>query len=194
MSTKRMPSKRMLSQRMLAGVSLLLILGMSGEGFAAVKKKKKPVDKTPPVIKITTQDLTTVYSSNSRELSSGFGRDVPAYDVMVLSGTATDNMSGVSSVLITYKACKITDYRVIFGGGNNATCGAGASPGLEQQASPCATGCGAVALVTCVNKLRKSCTWESPPPLYPGIYMMSAVGLDLKKNVGRAKPITILVV
>lgn len=178
----------MFAKRSLVGVMTFLVAaGVGGAGTAATKKKPL-VDRKPPTIRITSPDDQIVLSTRTKDVSSNLSGQVP-FGGTLISGVANDTLSGVKAVTVSFKACRATDY-------NNpgpATCGTGASPGLEQQNHPCANGCGSDVQLTC-DKTRRNCTWGVYAPIYPGVYIVNAAGTDKMNNRGRAAPVNILIV
>src|SRR5437867_91267 len=121
-----------------AAVAAALILGSVGVGEGATKKKKPPVDKKPPVVRITTADGAKIASLWLKDQIGDLpgGKTLPTYGPRTaIEGLATDNLSGVKTVTVSFKYCKIDDWSSDqTGNDHKATCGKGTTPDNYRNA------------------------------------------------------------
>ena len=158
----------------LSALSLALLAGVTPASAA----RRPPKDRKAPVVRTYYYDKTIVISSNT----SASGTSFSSYSSQI-TGTVTDNLSGVASMAISYSTCEAADM-------NNAkaTC----TRGTWGTNSPCKGSCAGKVTLQC-NKTRRSCYWWGYPPVYPGTYLVVASARDKSKNLGRMAPFRIIV-
>ena len=130
----------------LAAAVTITLLAQLGSSDAA----RRVVDKRAPIVRSDFGDKTMVFSSN---MAAG-GADLTQYGSTRMTGTVTDDNTGVASLTLVFTRCEPADF-----GATSASCTRGATVGVS--AVPCGKGCVARVSLGC-NKTRRTCWWFPP--------------------------------
>ena len=145
-------------------VAIALLASIMWAESGSARRRRR--DRKPPVATISTKFAPAPLNFASTFL--GILNNVPGVAVpRKTEGTATDDVSGIKSVTVTWTPC-----------GDPHPAGQ-ACVAYPQRAPQNA---GGAVVVKCTDSRRRSCVWESTLPVAPGFYQLSVYATDMKNK------------